>query len=135
MAGETHLQKLLGSMKPELLPGTYVFATVPHDFGGFSELKPVMMFREAEGLTLIAQQDAAERAGLKITFACRMITLQIHSSLEAVGFLAAITTKLAACGIGVNPVSAFHHDHLFVSVDHAEQVMSLLHELAAENAE
>jgi uncharacterized protein len=40
-------------------------------------------------------------------FACRMITLNVHSSLEAVGFLAAITRQLAQAGMGVNPASAF----------------------------
>lgn len=60
-----------------------------------------------------------------------MITLSIHSSLEAVGFLAAILPRLAAAGMGVNPVSAFHHDHLFVPADRADDAMRILEELAA----
>ncbi|TIM21889.1 MAG: ACT domain-containing protein, partial [Mesorhizobium sp.] len=60
-------------------------------------------------------------------------TLNIHSSLEAVGFLAAITTRLAAAEIGVNPVSAFYHDHLFVPVDRAEEAIDVLRRLAEEN--
>ncbi|RVA88555.1 ACT domain-containing protein, partial [Mesorhizobium sp. M7A.F.Ca.CA.004.02.1.1] len=67
------------------------------------------------------------------SFRCRMVTLNIHSSLEAVGFLAAITTRLAAAGMGVNPVSAFYHDHLFVPADRAEEALELLVGLAAEN--
>ena len=63
-----------------------------------------------------------------------MITLEVHSSLEAVGFLAAITARLAAAGIGVNPVSACFHDHLFVPAERAEDAMSILEGLAAENA-
>ena len=43
-----------------------------------------------------------------------MITLDVHSSLESVGFLAAVSARLAAAGIPCNAVSAFHHDHLFV---------------------
>jgi hypothetical protein len=62
-----------------------------------------------------------------------MVTLNIHSSLEAVGFLAAITTRLATAGMGVNPVSAFYHDHLFVPADRAEEALELLMELAEEN--
>jgi uncharacterized protein len=62
-----------------------------------------------------------------------MITLDIHSSLEAVGFLAAITTRLAAAGMGVNPVSAFYHDHLFVPAERAEEALGLLRDLAKDS--
>ena len=33
--------------------------------------------------------------------------------------------------MGVNPVSAFHHDHLFVPADRADDAMRILEELAA----
>ena len=55
----------------------------------------------------------------------------MHSSLEAVGFLARITTKLAAHGISVNAVSAFYHDHLFVPTARADEALTLLRELAS----
>ena len=74
----------------------------------------------------------ATRLGIEGTFPCRMITLDIHSSLEAVGFLAAILPRLAAAGIGVNPVSAFHHDHLFVPSDRAEDALAILSGIAVE---
>jgi hypothetical protein len=61
-----------------------------------------------------------------------MITLEIHSSLEAVGFLAAITRRLAEAGMGVNPVSAFFHDHLFVPADRAREAVTILKQLAGE---
>ena len=35
-------------------------------------------------------------------------------------------TRLAAAGISVNAVSAFHHDHLFVPEDRAEEALRLL---------
>ena len=70
-------------------------------------------------------------AGLTGVFPCRMITLEIHSALDAVGFLAAVTTALAREGIGVNPVAAYHHDHLFVPHDRAEDAMRALQDLAA----
>ena len=91
-----------------------------------------MMFRESEGPTLIVLEEEARRAGLTATFRCRMITLDIHSSLDAVGFMAAITRRLAADGMGVNPVSAYFHDHLFVPADRAEEAVALLEQLAAE---
>jgi hypothetical protein len=134
MSGETDLQKLLASMTPRLLAETYVFATLPPDIPVPEKLDPVMRFREREGLTLIVTEDEARTTGLAGTFRCRMITLDIHSSLEAVGFLAAITTQLAAAGMGVNPVSAFYHDHLFVPVERAEEALDLLRRLATESS-
>ncbi|SJM31534.1 ACT domain-containing protein [Mesorhizobium delmotii] len=133
MAGETDLKKLLATMTPELRPGIHVFATLPPDAPVPDAFEPVMLFREREGTTLIALEEKAKAAGLEIVFRCRMVTLNIHSSLEAVGFLAAITTRLAAAGMGVNPVSAFYHDHLFVPADRAEEAMAILTKLAEEN--
>ena len=133
MSGETDLQKLLASMTPQLLAGTYVFATLPPDATLPEGVEPVMRFVEREGTTLILAEDEAKAAGLAGTFRCRMITLNIHSSLEAVGFLAAITTRLAAAGMGVNPVSAFYHDHLFVPAERADEALAILRQLAAES--
>ncbi|TJW82936.1 MAG: ACT domain-containing protein [Mesorhizobium sp.] len=134
MTGETDLQKLLASMTPQLLPEICVFATLAPGVAKPNGLDPVMSFREWEGLTLIVPEDQAEAAGLAGTFRCRMITLNIHSSLEAVGFLAAITTRLAAAGMGVNPVSAFYHDYLFVPADRAEEALAILQQLATDSA-
>ncbi|MER8489377.1 ACT domain-containing protein [Mesorhizobium australicum] len=133
MTGETDLKTLLASMTPDLLDGIHVFATLapgaPHPEG----LEPVMVFGEREGTTLIVTEAAARKAGLTVSFRCRMITLDIHSSLEAVGFLAAITARLAAAGMGVNPVSGFYHDHLFVPAGRAEEAMGLLRQLATDS--
>jgi hypothetical protein len=46
-----------------------------------------MVFQEEEGTTLVLDQAKAQSASLNGVFPCRMITLTIHSSLEAVGFL------------------------------------------------
>ena len=131
-SGETDLGVLLASMEPELWPETYVFATMPE--GAPVPLDTVMSFREREGTTLILREADARSAGLAAAFSCRMITLNIHSSLEAVGFLAAITAHLASAGMGVNPVSAYYHDHLFVPAGRAAEAMTLLRQLAAEAA-
>ncbi|UHC15698.1 ACT domain-containing protein [Methylobacterium currus] len=129
MSGEVDLGRLLAGMRPELRPGTYVFATmsvgaVPAGLG------VVMSFREAEGTTLILSEAEAARAGLPGAFPCRWITLAVQSSLSAVGFLAAVTARLAEAGIAVNAVSAFHHDHLFVPAARGEEAMGVLSALA-----
>ena len=133
MSGETSLHVLLGSMRPELVPGAFVFVTLAGGTPVPLGVEPVMSFRECEGQTLIVADEQANTAGLAVTFHCRMITLNIHSALEAVGFLAAILPALAAAGIGVNPVSAFYHDHLFVPADRADDAMAILRQIAARH--
>ncbi len=128
--GETDLPTLLRSMQPVLHPDIFVFAKLPSRSWPDDGLAPVMVFQEREGTTLVVERAAAAWAKLDGVFPCRMITLNVHSSLEAVGFLAAVTRHLAAAKIGVNPVSAFHHDHLFVPADRAELAVRLLEELA-----
>ena len=130
MSGETNLAVLLAGMRPVLQPGTFVFCTIPDGSPEPPAIAPAMRFVEAEGTTLILREEEARRVGLSAQFRCRMITLEIHSSLEAVGFLAAVTTRLAAADMGVNPVSGYFHDHLFVPEDRAEEAMRILSELA-----
>jgi len=59
-----------------------------------------------------------------------MVTLNVHSDLNVVGFLEAITNHLANEGISVNVVSAYFHDHLFVNSDKVEKVMEILNSLS-----
>ncbi|GAB2461802.1 hypothetical protein GCM10011375_13180 [Hymenobacter qilianensis] len=130
MTGETNLNELLRSMQPVLLTEEYVFCTLPPTRPIPELLTPMGTFREAEGLTLIVMKTQAEQAELPYSYPCRMITLNIHSSLEAVGFLARITAMLAAHGISVNAVSAFYHDHLFVPTARADEALQLLRKLS-----
>jgi hypothetical protein len=131
VTGETNLTDLIASMEPVLTDAVYVFATVPLGTPTPAGITPVMTFREREGVTLIVTPAEAARAGLDAVFPCRRITLNIHSSLEAVGFLAALLPALAAEGMGVNPVSGFFHDHLFVPAERAEDAMRVLKALAS----
>ena len=133
MTGETNLKTLLAGLSPVLSPGTFVFATLPPGDPVPAMLDPVMIFREQEGTTLILAEHEAREADIAATFRCRMITLDIHSSLEGVGFLAAVAARLAQAGIGVNPVAGFFHDHLFVPPDRADEAMAVLGQLEAEH--
>jgi uncharacterized protein len=130
MSGESNVKTLLEDMRPEIQDGIFVFCALPEDHEISSLIKPVLMFREREGTTFVMRREQAERAGLSYQFASRLITLTVHSSLEAVGFLAAITAQLARAGISVNAVSAFHHDHLFVPVHKADEALSLLQNMS-----
>ena len=84
------------------------------------------IFQEEEGTTIILSHHRADADKFNYSSVFLMITLSVHSSLDAVGFLAAIATKLAEHGISVNPVYAYYHDHLFVPASRASEVMDLL---------
>lgn len=126
--GELNLNRLLADMTPQLDDEIWVFLTVKlpdPDLDG----KALMRFEEEEGITYIVK--AKDAKGIEAAFRCKRITLQIHSSLEAVGFLDAISTALTLKGVSSNVVSAFYHDHLFVPVEKATQTMSVLKALSA----
>ena len=132
MSGELDLDVLLASLSAELVEGVFVFATLADDAVP-ADIAPRMMFREAEGTTLILLQSQAEAAGIAYEFPSRMITLNVHSSLEAVGFIARIATELAKAGMGVNPVAGYYHDHLFVPDGREQEALEILARLAAES--
>lgn len=126
MSGETDLTTLLRSMEPQLWEQPLIFCSVDPLTYDHLEVTPIGMFREQEGVTLILDQQQADRAHLPYTDLWACITLTIHSSLTAVGLIAAISRELAAAGLSVNPVSAYYHDHLFVLWDERERAMQVL---------
>ena len=130
MSGETDLATLIRSMQPVLRPEVYVFVTLPPGEPAPAKLSPVMTLRDEEGMTLIVPRHEAEAACVAGAFPCRIITLNVHSSLEAVGFLATVAARLAAGGISANAVSAFYHDHLFVPVERAEEAVNILKQIS-----
>jgi hypothetical protein len=133
-AGEKDLQVLLGDMAPALRDGEYVFCSVEPSSFQHLQVQPLGFFHEQEGLTLILDKGAADLAGLSYQASFKMITLSIHSDLEAVGFIAAVAGRLAAAGISVNPVSAYYHDHLFIPSAQADLALEQLRQLSAESA-
>ena len=78
------------------------------------------LIREDEGLTSICPDDEGQWA---------RISLEVHSSLEAVGLTAVISSRLAQEGISANIVAGGLHDHLFVPWDRREEALALLRRL------
>lgn len=115
-------------MQPILHEAPYIFSTVNKDIYVKLSFEPLCIFHEQEGMTVIATQQQAIDAGLVFDSLWACITLNVHSSLNAVGFLAAITARLAQAGISVNAISAYYHDHLFVPWERRDEVMELLKE-------
>lgn len=130
MAGITELDELLQSMSPALQDGEYVFCTVAGSCSEYSHLEPLSTFHEQEGLTLVLDKDVAKKAKLEFETSFKLITLTVHSSLEAVGLTAAVATKLASKGISANVIAAYYHDHIFVQSKKAEQALAALEEFS-----
>jgi len=132
MTGEADLSRLLAGMQPVADPVAYLFCTT-RDRGHPLRTSALMAMEEDEGLTLILPAVLAT-PDLTPVFACRRITLTIHSSLAAVGLIAAVTRALADDRIGCNPVAGYFHDHLFVAEADLDRALSVLKALPGQVA-
>lgn len=131
MTGAKQSANLLRSLSPELIEGVFVFITLAE--GDLPRVvQPRMMFQEREGTTYIVLQSDAVAHYLPFECPCRMITLKMHSALDAGGFIAHITTLLARCGMSVNPIPAFFHDHLFVPNGREAEALTILNKIAED---
>ncbi|KAI9929370.1 hypothetical protein ASPWEDRAFT_41406 [Aspergillus wentii DTO 134E9] len=136
--GEADITTLLASLEPTLDPQLFVFITtkIPLESLPFNSLKPEMLFHEKEGLTIITTAGRAQAHGYHdAVFPCRKISLTVHSSLEAVGLIAAISKRYTERGISSNVVSGFYHDHIFVPDGLELEAMEVLRDMAAEAGE
>lgn len=120
---ERNLARLIAELAPRLDPDPWVFVSLKNQP---ADSHPLMTFREEEGMTMIVHPDEARRLGLPGGPAFRRITLGVNSSLEAVGLTAAVASTLTAIGISANVIAAFHHDHVFVPADRAEDALACL---------
>ncbi len=124
--GETDLQSLLKQMQPVLDDEQMVFCSLPADEAEKYLTSCQGYYREQEGVSLIIDKAQADLDNLIYNSVFRRISLMVHSSLEAVGFLSRITEILAAQGISVNVVSGYFHDHLYINVKEAENAIMIL---------
>lgn len=132
MSGITNKEELLRLMAPEVVPGEFVFCAVSERVLPRLKVKPKLIFREKEGVTIILTKKEAEKEKLPFDGIWSLITLSVHSGLSAVGFLANITPELAKKKISVNVVSAYFHDHLFVPINKTQEALTALKRLSKE---
>lgn len=127
MAGLTDLDEMLRTLTVTRRAKTYTFATLrsaPPLGDGIAAV-----IEETEGLTVVATVTRARSEGWSVDFEAAWLTLNIHSALEAVGLMAALSAALAEAAIPCNTLAGFHHDHLLVPIDQADDAIRVLEAL------
>lgn len=127
----TDLARLLAELTPQLSP-TPVVHVVVEDLP--DDVSPFATVREAEGLTLVLAQAEADRLGLAYDQVAAVVTLQVHSALEAVGLTAAVSTALARARMSCNVIAGAFHDHLLVPWERRTEAVAILEALARRSA-
>ncbi|MCB5272708.1 hypothetical protein BJG92_00210 [Arthrobacter sp. SO5] len=133
MTAEKDLHLLLAGMHPALRDGEFVYVLWPEGRPLTGAVAAAV--REAEGLSVVLPRGEADGLGLAYDFVGAWITLQVHSSLAAIGLTAAVSAALAEAKISCNVLAGFHHDHLLVPAADADRALEVLHELVAASGE
>lgn len=125
--GETDLAKMLGTLTVLRRDQPVTMVTVPEavQIGGGIYVALV----EDEGTTVVATVAEAERRGWPTGFRAAWLTIEVHSSLDAVGLTAAMSRVLTEHNIPCNVLAGYYHDHLLVPLDLAEQAVAALESL------
>ena len=121
------LNNLVRELAPRLNPGQFVFVTFDDD--KTRDVDVIGSFVETEGLSLIITQQHADRIEADYQVVLSWITLDVRSSLQAVGLTALVAQALAEQEIACNVVAGNHHDHLFVPNSDAAAAMQILEQL------
>ncbi len=132
----TDLQTLLASMQPVMREDNYVFAVMRPETDFLpEEIQPFGMVREQEGVTLVIPETQADGTLFDpISAPMKLITLQVHSSLQAVGLTAAVADVLGQANISCNVIAAYYHDHLLIPTESAQQAMAYLMAFSQQSA-
>ncbi len=131
MSGKTDLRAMLQSISVSVRPDRYTVLTIRND-----EQTPSLghgvaaVIEESEGITVVATLDRARREGWPEDFVAAWLTIDVRSSLEAVGLTAAFSRALGRAGIACNIIAAFHHDHILVPHDKSEAAVEVIEALA-----
>lgn len=130
--GETSLNILISEMNPILNDGDFVFVSV-QDSSIVAREHVICEMKEKEGITLVLNKDIAEKHGFVYEYISAWITLNIHSSLAAIGLTAKFSKELSDHNISCNVIAGFYHDHIFVDKKDAANAIKVLKKLAFKN--
>lgn len=123
--GEIDLDTMLASLDVERRPGVFTFVAVEVPTPGLLAAAHGMV-KEGTLTTLVLPVQSARRAGLPVVVELAWLSLTVQSSLEAVGLTAAFSAMLGDEGISCNVLAGYHHDHLLVPVERADDAIAAL---------
>ena len=115
---------MVRQMRPERVPGLFVFRSVTDAEAEALIGTAQAMFREAEGVSVLVPASPGDDGAMA------QITLQVYSALDGVGLTAAVSAALAEADIACNVIAAKHHDHIFVPEDDAGRAVAILQVLS-----
>ena len=127
MPGMTTLHEILAALQPSVREGRFVYVSSPTPL----DLDAHALIVESEGVTLVLDQEIADDNDLEYDGVFGWITLDAHTSLEAIGLTAAVSTALAEAGIACNVIAGYFHDHLLVPIDQVDPALAALERLAS----
>lgn len=81
---------------------------------------------EGEGTTYVVTKAICEAAGVPSVFECAWLTVMVHTALDGVGLTAVLSRALADAQIPCNVLAGYHHDHLLVPWERADEAVAVL---------
>jgi hypothetical protein len=116
------LAEIFAALTVSRRDGVFVMCTV--DDLPDADLEAVLF--EGEGITIVLPLTQAEELRLTWGFEAAWLTIDVLTALDGVGLTAAVSQALADAGIACNVLAGFHHDHILVPVDAADQAMDTI---------
>lgn len=145
-APEDRISDLLRETRIEVVPATFVLVGLSHQ--NWTHLlenpelspgaeSPFLIFRDGREVTLLIEEDDWQRIrhivrDAKMERGFRLVTLNIELPWTVIGYLARVTTILAAAGIPVGALSSFSRDHLLIKQDDLGKALRVLSEHVKE---
>lgn len=130
MSGQTNLSKALNSLHVSCDEVQYGFATIKDNT--ILPKQIIGTFQEKEGLTVIAPIESFKQSEILFEGPYARLTIEVHTSLDLVGFTAVFASKLAENNISANVVAGYFHDHIFVQYSLKEKAIDVLNNLKGE---
>ncbi len=119
------LERMLAELRVGRREGTYCMVSLVAPDADL-RASAAAIVKEDEAISLVITTDQADDRRIPYDFAAAWLTLEVHSSLHAVGLTAAVARMLADQGVPCNVLAGFYHDHLLVPAREAERVTAIL---------
>ncbi len=132
MSGLTDLSEIIAALSVSRRPGRFVVCGPlrESEVPGSGDDGVEALIAEREGWTAVVEVAVAEREGWPVEVVFAWLTLDVHSSLEAVGLTAAVSKALAQVDVPANVLAGSLHDHLLVPEAQAELAQTTIEALA-----